>query len=127
MDTPKLKFKVLKGEFTIHRLPANSKVPGSVYESDFFTISKTNDEISIVCPSNITLQSEKSEPGWSCLKVLGPLDFSLTGILAKIASVLANSDISIFAISTYNTDYILVDSKKVDIAKNSLIASGYLI
>ena len=62
MDAPKLKLKGLKEEFTIHRLPVNSKVPGSVYESDFFTISNTNDEISIVCPSNITLQSEKSEP-----------------------------------------------------------------
>ena len=80
-----------------------------------------------MCSSNITLQSEKSEPGWSCLKVIGPLDFSLTGILAKNASLLAESNSSIFAISTYDTDYILVDSKKVEIAKKSLIASGYLI
>lgn len=127
MGTSKLKLKVLKGEFTIHRFPAKSKIPSSVYESDFFTVSKTDDEVSIVCDSSITLQSEKSETGWSCFKVLGPLDFSLTGILAEIASSLAESNISIFAISTYDTDYILVDSKKVELAKGSLVASGYLI
>ena len=124
MSIPQLKLKVLEGEFTIHRLPVKSKIPSRVYESDFFTVSKTDDELSIVCDSNITLQSEKSETGWSCFKVLGPLDFSLTGILANIASSLTESNISIFAISTYDTDYILVDSKKVKQATRSLVASG---
>jgi hypothetical protein len=124
MNTPKLRLKVLDGEFTIHRFPAMSKIPGDVCESDFFTISKTDDEISIVCNSAINLKSERSETGWSCFKVLGPLEFSLTGILAKLAACLAEANISIFAISTYNTDYILVNSNQIELAKSSLEASG---
>ncbi len=127
MNIPKLNLKVLDGEFTIHRFPVTSKVPNDVYESNFFTISKTDDELSIVCDSTIDIKSKKSEAGWSCFKVPGPLDFSLTGILAKISLCLAEANISIFAISTYDTDYILVSTEKVEQAKNSLITSGYLI
>ena len=63
--------------------------------------------------------------GWSCLKIAGPLDFSLTGILADISTVLAEAEISIFAISTFDTDYILVKSEKLPYAKAALLASGY--
>jgi uncharacterized protein len=127
MNTPTLKLKVLESEFTIHRFSAKSPIPNAVYQCDFFTISKTDDEISIVCDSALDLKAEKSEPGWSCFKVLGPLDFSLTGILAKISACLAEATISIFAISTYDTDYILIDSAKVDRAQQALETAGYLI
>lgn len=127
MKITKLKLEVLDGEFTIHRFPVKTKVPNDVYDSEFFTISKTSDELSIVCNSTINILSEKREAGWSCFKVLGPLDFSLTGILAQITTCLAESSISIFAISTFDTDYILVNTVKIEQAKISLIASGYLI
>jgi len=127
MKTPKVKLKILNGEFSIHRLPASSEIPSSIYESDFFTISKTDDELSILCDSAINIKSEKSELGWSCFKIIGPLDFSSAGILAKISSCLAESHISIFAISTYDTDYILVSNEKMEQARSSLIESGYLI
>jgi hypothetical protein len=122
-----LKLQALKGQFSIHRLPAISKIPSQVYESDFFTIVKTDDKLSIVCSSSIELHSEKTNSGWSCLKVLGLLDFSITGILAKISKTLSESDISIFALSTYDTDYILVPSSKLTLAKKALIASGCTI
>jgi hypothetical protein len=127
MKTPKVKLTILNGEFAIHRLPAKGEIPSNIYESDFFTISKTDDEVSIVCDSTIDIKSEKSEGGWSCFKVRGPLDFSSTGILAKISSCLAKSHISMFAISTYDTDYILVSTEKMEQAKSSLIESGYVI
>ena len=127
MKTPNLKLKILNEEFAIHRFPPKSEIPSNIYASNFFSISKTDDEVSIVCDSSIDIKSEKSEVGWSCFKVLGPLDFSLTGILAKISSCLAESNISIFVISTYDTDYILVSTEKMQQAISSLIDCGYLI
>jgi len=69
--------------------------------------------------------SNISETGWSCIKVLGPLDFSLTGILADISAVLAKASVSIFAISTFDTDYVLVKSEKLPVARNALQKAGY--
>jgi len=121
----KLQLNILENLFTIHRFPQNHEIPNQVYESQFYSISKTDDELSIVCNSTTRLNSEKSETGWSCIKVEGPLDFSLTGILAKISTVLAEAEISIFAISTFDTDYILVKSEKLPVAKEALLAYGY--
>ena len=125
MTQKKLKLSVLEDLFTIHRFPANYDIPEQIYESKFYSISKTEDELSIVCNSSILLNSEETETGWSCIKVLGPLDFSLTGILADISAVLAKAEISIFALSTFDTDYFLVKSKIISFAKNALLASGY--
>ena len=127
MSTAKLKLKILEGEFSIYRFSSSTKIPDITYESSFYTISKTDDELSIVCESKIKLQADESEHNWRCFKVLGPLDFSLTGIISKISSTFAESKISIFAISTYDTDYILVKSQQVELAKESLIKSGYPI
>lgn len=121
----KLKFSILKNHFTIHRFLPNHEIPNQVYESEFYSISKTEDELSIVCNSIIQLNSEKSETGWSCIKVEGPLDFPLTGILAKISAILAKIEINILAISTFDTDYILVKSERLSFAKEALLKSGY--
>ena len=81
--------------------------------------------MSVVCSSSVILNSEKSETGWSCIKVIGPLDFSLTGILSDISVILAKAKISIFAISTFDTDYILVKSEKLQAAKKVLKQAKY--
>lgn len=96
----KLNLGILEGQFAIHRLSPKSVIPDQIYQDQFSSICKTDEELSIVCSSDITINSEMSETGWSCIKVLGPLDFSLTGILADISAVLATAEISIFAIST---------------------------
>jgi hypothetical protein len=121
----KLKLSILEDLFTFHRFPPDHKIPKKIYESQFYSISKTEDELSIVCSSSILLDSESSETGWSCIKVLGPLDFSLTGILADISAVLAKAEVSIFAISTFDTDYILVKSEKLPVANEALQKAGY--
>ena len=121
----KLQLNILENHFTIHRFPANHEIPNQVYESQFYSISKTDEELSIVCNSTTQVNSEKSDTDWSCIKVEGPLDFSLTGILSKISTVLAIAEISIFAISTFDTDYILVKSEKLPFAKKALLKSGY--
>ena len=122
----KLQLNILEHHFTIHRFPANHEIPNQVYESQFYSISKTDEELSIVCNSTIQVNSEKSDTDWSCIKVEGPLDFSLTGILAEISTILAEAEISIFAISTFDTDYILVKSEKLPFAKKVLLKSGYI-
>lgn len=122
----KLHLSILENLFTIHRFPPDHEIPAQIFGNEFYTVSKTGDELSIVCSASIQLNSEKSETDWSCIKVVGPLDFSLTGILADISSVLAGAGISIFAISTFDTDYILVKSEKLPLAKKALLSSGYI-
>ena len=121
-----LKLSTIDGSFTIYRLPHDHKVPDSVFGTSFYSISRSDEELSIVCPSSLMINSEKSESGWSGLKVLGPLDFSLTGILANISWHLAEAGISIFAISTFDTDYILVKTEKLIEAKKVLSMAGYI-
>ena len=120
-----LSLRCLDGQFAIYRYPPQYPVPAAVYASHFLSITKTEEELSIVCDAAIDLEAEKEEHGWSCLKVLGPLDFSLTGILAKLSTVLAKAEISLFAVSTYDTDYILVKSGKLAMAVEVLEAQGY--
>ncbi len=119
------RLKILNGQFSIYRLSIESLIPPQIYESEFYSIVKTDDEISIVCESSIHLTAEKSSHGWTCIKFVGPLDFSLTGILSGISRVLADSKISIFAVSTYNTDYILIEAADITDAEQALIAAGY--
>jgi len=116
---------ILDGLFTIHRLSSNSEIPNQVYQGQFCSITKSEEELSIVCPSSVLLDSERSEPGWCCIKVLGPLDFSLVGIIAEISAALAKAEISVFTVSTFDTDYVLVKSDKLQTAKKALEQAEY--
>ena len=78
-------------------------------------------------PEEIVPADWKAETGWRCLKVLGPLDFGLTSILASIAVPLSDAGISIFALSTYDTDYLLVRENDLEKAKQVLLASGHVV
>ena len=122
----KSKLRVLEDFFTIHHLPPDNEVPIYVFDGSFCNITKTADEISVICSSSVQLNSTKSETGWSCIKVLGPLDLSLTGLLADLLTVLAEAKISIIALSTYDTDYILVKSEKINNAIQALRQAEYL-
>jgi len=120
-----LTLEVLGERFSIHRFSETNNIPSEVFRSDFFSICKTYEELSIVCPSSLELNSENSNNDWICIKVIGPLDFNLTGNLAKLSGVLAKAQISIFALSTYDTDYILIKSRKVKEAIEALESAGY--
>ncbi len=121
----KLNFSVVNGSFTVHQLAPDGEIPENIFQCAFYSISRTDQELSIVCPSSLAVNSEKSEPGWSCLKIHGPLDFSLTGILADISGSLARAGIGIFAISTFDTDYILVKSEHLEEAKKTLLRANH--
>ncbi len=120
-----IRLTLLRDEFSIHRLPADAQVPAAVFDCPFYSVSRTADEVSIVVPETVKLESTRNEPGWACLKVMGPLDFGLTGILAGISRVLAEEGISIFAISTFDTDYILMKKEARDRVVKALETAGY--
>jgi len=122
-----LALQVLRGTYTIYRLSPATSLPTEVLKSSFLSVTKTEEELSIVCDSSLMLDAETSESGWSCIKVLGPLDFALTGILARLSGILAEADISIFAVSTYDTDYILVKADKLSETVARLSDSGYTV
>jgi hypothetical protein len=117
--------RVLACEFTIHRLPPDAPLPPVVVDAPFCWIGRTDDELSIVCDADLHLTHGRHSVGWACLQVVGPLDFGLTGILAGIADVLAAAHISIFALSTFDTDYILVKQDRLDEAVAALRAADY--
>ena len=96
--------------------------------SEIFFIGKTDEEISLVCETSaVPLKTIAREDGWKAMRIEGILDFSLMGILSRITTILADNKIGIFAVSTYNTDYILVKEENFEKALSCLEASGYEI
>lgn len=117
---------ILPGSFAVCRLSPDNEVPGWVWESKtFLSITYTEDELSIVCQSSLVPSHIHSETGWAAIKVQGPLDFSLTGVLAALSSLLAAGGVSIFAISTFDTDYMLVKERDILQAKMILEGDGH--
>ena len=95
---------------------------------NFFFVGKTDEEISLVCATEDTPSNTvEREDGWKAFRIQGVLDFSLIGVLSKISTILADNQIGIFAVSTYNTDYILVKNENFDKAIAALKNNGYEI
>ncbi|MBQ4362804.1 MAG: ACT domain-containing protein [Oscillospiraceae bacterium] len=95
-------------------------------DEELFFIGKTDEEISVVCRTEfVPTDATDRDDGWKAFRIQGMLDFTLTGILAKIAEILAEEKISIFAISTFNTDYVLVRDENLDRALKALSDNGY--
>lgn len=120
-----LVLSVLSETFTIHQLSPDVSIPEEILKSNYYSVSKTENELSLVCSEVIEVQSLQSSKGWKCIKVKDPLDFNLTGILAGISDILAQTNISIFAISTFDTDYILVRTHDLSSATTKLRQAGY--
>jgi len=120
----KITLSTIPGAFSIHRCSPETTIPKAVTNASFFSITKTAEELSVVIPANISLQSDTVDTGWGCFKVHGPLDFGLTGILAFLSDVLSKADLSIFAISTYDTDYLFVKKENMSLAEQALSDSG---
>ena len=97
-------------------------------KSTFYFIGKTDEEISLVCRTEDTPQNTvERDDGWKGFRIQGILDFSLIGILSKLTGILAEHKIGIFAISTYNTDYILVKEENYERALSVLASEGYTV
>ena len=111
-----LSIAVLPGTYAICRLEPSATIPAWALGGDLVSVVRTLDELSIVCRQESVPPDIHCEKNWSGLKVQGPLDFALTGILASLTTPLAEAGISIFAVSTYDTDYLLVKDLEKAIA-----------
>lgn len=120
-----MKLKLLNEAFSVCKVRDFSEVN---LEDKFVFISKTDEELSLVCLTEaVPNNALKRDDSWRAIRIQGELDFSLVGILAKISAILANNKIGIFAISTYNTDYILIKEQNCVAAVEALTAEGYEI
>lgn len=127
MKPPTLPLELLPGRFAISRLAPGRPVPKWATREGFHSLTRTPDELSIVCLERNLPVRQNAQRGWRLLRVKGPLEFSLTGILASLTAPLAAAGISIFSISTYDTDYLLVKATTVSRALTALRAAGHCV
>ena len=120
-----MKLKLFPGEYAVCQPRVLADVP---IEDENWFLAKTHSEISLVCRAeSVPDDVIKSEAGWRMFRVEGVLDFSLVGILSRLTGVLANAGVPVFAISTFNTDYILVKDERLSAAQEALVRAGYEI
>jgi len=116
---------VLPGRLAVCRRPPDEPIPVFIARCPFFSITRTDEEVSFVLPEETVPVAWKAEKGWRCFKVLGSLKLTMTGILASLTSCLADAGVSTLAISTYNTDHLLVREGDLDKAHRAFAACGY--
>ncbi len=127
MPSPPLTLFLLPETFAVCRLPADAPLPAWALAGPFCAITRTAEELSIVCVEEHAPASVPCQPGWRCLQVAGPLDFALTGVLASLAEPLAAASVSIFAVSTYDSDYLLVQGVHLGAAQTALRSAGHTL
>ena len=127
MKASKLVLSILPETLALCRLEKESPTPEWALEASFFSITRTAEELSIVCTELNVPEGVKLEGGWRCLKVEDTLDFSLTGVIASFTMPLAFEGISVFVLSTYDTDYLLVKERHLDKAASILAQNGHLV
>ena len=127
MTSIKLTLSCLSDILAICRLEADAPIPPWAVGGDFTSITRTADELSVVCGLRDVPAGIRCEKGYRCMKVEGPLDFALTGIISSLATVLAQEGIGIFPVSTYDTDYILVKEEQLGKAVQALSQAGHIL
>ena len=126
-ETRHLDLSLLPERFAISRLAANSPIPDWAMRGPFFSVTRTGDELSVVTELCFVPVGVQSQPGWRVLKVHGPFVLSEVGVLAALAKPLADAKISLFAVSTFDTDYLLVASETLSAAIAALERAGHTI
>jgi uncharacterized protein len=120
-----LRISVLEHRLAVCRLEPESEVPPWATDTPFFCVTRTAGELSVVCPEERIPVGTTCERGWRALEVEGPLEFGLTGVLASVAVPLAESEVGILAIATYETDYVLVQESQLELAAQTLRERGH--
>ena len=124
-ETEQMELERIGHRLTVCKIPEGSEVN---LNADFYFIGKTDEELSLVCKTEDTPpKTTERDDGWRGFRIQGVLDFSLIGILSKLSGILAAHQIGIFAVSTYNTDYILVKEENFDRALSALVSEGYSV
>jgi hypothetical protein len=118
--------KILDENFSICKLDKNDSIPKWLNNSDFYSIVRTNEEMSIVSKTKNIPDGVVAEHGWKCFKVDSIMEFELVGIINSITGPLSIAEISVFVVSTYNTDYIMIKEEKIEEAKAVLEETGFI-
>jgi hypothetical protein len=116
---------LLPGAFAVCGLDPNEAVPSWATRGTFVSVTRTPNELSVVCREEDVPEGVRCERGWRCLQVPGPLDFSLVGVLASLLTPLAEAGVSVFALSTFDTDYLLVREADLERAERALRTAGH--
>jgi hypothetical protein len=119
-----MKLTLLEGEYNVHRLSPQVPIP-DLSQQQFYNIVQTAEELSVVCIDSIRIDADQTEKHWRIIKVAGPLEFNMTGVIFKISKILAEASISIFVISTFDTDYVMVKNEKIKAAMLALEKENY--
>ncbi len=127
MGAKKLILSILPETLAICRLDKNAPIPDWAFSGSFISITRTEEELSVVCPQINIPEGVRHDEGWRCIKVDDTLDFSLTGVIASLTMPLAFEGVSVFAISTFDTDYLLVKEKNLGKAAAVLSENGHLV
>ncbi|HEY6304126.1 MAG TPA: ACT domain-containing protein [Terriglobales bacterium] len=120
-----LKYRVVRERLSVSRLASDACIPAWALEGGFFCVVRTLDELSIVCSEDRVPDVALAERGWVALKLEGPFPFPMTGVLASFLQPLAEAQISVFAISTFDTDYVLIKRENLKEAVMALGAAGH--
>jgi hypothetical protein len=126
MQRHPLDLVLLPGPYAICRLPADADSPAWAV-GEFVSVTRTAEELSVVCREEAVPQGVRREGGWRRLRVAGTLDFALVGVLASLLAPLAEADVSVFAVSTFETDYLLVREADLARATEALGAAGHRV
>jgi len=127
VDVPPLQLALLTEDFSIHRLHPEAEIPDGLLDRPWVFVSRTSKELSIVCPAECGIEADEVSTPWRALEVAGPLDFSLVGILATLTETLADDGVSVFAISTFDTDYLLMTADQTDRGIEALKRAGHSV
>jgi hypothetical protein len=119
--------ELLDGSYAVVRLDPGAALPPWAAGGPFVSVTRTGAELSVVCPQQAVPHDALAERGWRVLRVAGPLGFGVTGILASLAGPLASSGVSIFVVSTYDTDYLLVQERDLDRGADALSRAGHRV
>ena len=119
-----LAFRVWEGRWAVCRLAADAELPAWV-GAGFVSVTRTPYELSIVCSEAGVPDGVQAERGWACLQLQGPFPFTLTGVLASLLAPLAEAQVPIFAMSTYDTDWVLIPAARLDDALRALSSAGH--
>jgi hypothetical protein len=121
----KLRFSIVPGRFAVSRLAPHAPIPDWIRGGPFACLTRTAEELSVVSLAEGVPPEVQSEKQWSCLKLLGPFPFQETGILASFIDPCAQAGIPIFAVSTFDTDYVLVKDEDKERALATLLGAGH--
>ncbi|MCQ0987632.1 ACT domain-containing protein [Jiella marina] len=126
-ETPEITLRSLHGDYAVSRLEATAAIPAWADGEGFVSITRTTDELSIICLEKRVPSNVRSEGGWRCLQFVGPFAFDETGIAAAVLQPLAEAEIGIMLVSSFDTDYLLVKTVDAGRASQALLAAGHLV